>query len=84
MVAVPAQRWLIAVTLVLPLTTGAAPREAEPVAGSLPAPSKEMLLYLAEFEDADGQWVDPLEVTREDAFATATPPEAPVTSEPTP
>lgn len=83
MVAVPAQRWLIAVMLVLTRWAGATTPGADSTAES-PPPSKEMLLYLAEFEDADGQWVDPLEVTRQDGVATTTQPDAPVRAEPTP
>lgn len=42
------------------------------------APSREMLLYLAEFEDAEGEFVDPLEVDP-DAVRTepARPPQEP-------
>ena len=46
------------------LAAGAPEPSTDPEAA---APSKEMLLYLAEFEDASGEWVDPLEVTRESA-----------------
>jgi hypothetical protein len=39
------------------------------------APSKELLLYLAEFEDREGQWIDPMSVaTTDDAPTSALEP----------
>lgn len=51
----------------------------EPAAPVEPPPSAELLLYLGEFEDAGGEFVDPMALDHEDAAAL---PEAATTTTP--
>ena len=51
----PACAWLLALVI-------AAPPAESPAAAEEPTPSRELLLYLAEFGDAEDRHVDPAEV----------------------
>lgn len=71
-------QWLSAWLAMTAATCAAAPTPAAvapvtaPAAAAGPAaPSAELLLYLGEFEDADGDWIDPLDLPSGDAPAAA-------------
>jgi hypothetical protein len=53
--------WLAAPAWALTVSAATA---VEPDGAAEPAPSAELLLYLAEFADADGEPIDPAEVAR--------------------
>jgi hypothetical protein len=62
--------------------------EAEPATAPSAAPSRELLLYLAEFGAADDEWVDPADVAAQldrepdpTASPTATDPRRPPTDD---
>jgi hypothetical protein len=64
--------WLIG----LVLGSAAATPPAEQTPSTEPPPSAELLQFLGEFADADGQFIDPTEIDPDSARATAAPPRA--------
>lgn len=67
-------QWLSAGLAAIAVTGAAAAPPAPPATApaAVPAPaSAELLLYLSEFEDADGDWIDPSDLPSGDAPATA-------------
>ena len=61
MVAVTAGGWLMWSVCAV-AAAGVSEQTADVASAEPVAPSMEMLLYLAEFEDREGQWVDPMAV----------------------
>ena len=58
--------WALALALVLWLSAPRLRAEPAPETGSDAPPSQDMLEFLADWETADGQWLDPLILETQD------------------
>lgn len=64
--------WASTVLATPPPATSAPPREPPKPADAKPAvPDAALLLYMSEFEDAQGEWIDPADLPPPDAEPAA-------------